>query len=141
MTQQPPVPAGWYQDPHSPPGVTRYWDGLQWTSYVQGGLNAPGQDRQTTALIGFGLFALAALGAGIALFTNVSLLTGTGTVWTGTAIAIVAAIGGVMLRWRLALAVRIVCAVLAIAALASAIYDEHQLQVKRDQLNQILNSP
>lgn len=141
MTQPPPLPAGWYQDPHSPPGVTRYWDGLQWTSYVQGRLSATGEDRQRAALIGFGLFALAALGAGIALFTNVSLLSGTGIVWTGTVIAIVAATGGVMFRQRVALGVRIVCVLLAIAALAGAIYDEHELRVQRDQLNQILNSP
>jgi hypothetical protein len=92
MTQQQ-LPAGWYQDPQSPPGVMRYWDGNQWTPHLQGGMSSPGQDRQTRALIGFGLFALAAVGAAIALFTNVSLLTGTGTVWTGTAIALVAAVG------------------------------------------------
>jgi Protein of unknown function (DUF2510) len=144
MTQPQSTAAGWYQDPQSPPGVMRYWDGLQWTPQTRGAA-APAQtgDQQTGALIGFGLFALAALGAGIALFTHVSLLTGTGTVWMGVVIACVAAIAAVIfyrLR-RINLGVLVVCVILAVLAIASAVYDENQLQQRRDEINQIVNNP
>jgi hypothetical protein len=94
-------------------------------------------------LIGFGLFALAAIGAGIAMFTSPSLLTGTGAVWTGAVIACVAAIGALIFhRIRsIRLSLRVVCGVLAVLAIASAVYDENQLQQKRDEINQILNNP
>jgi hypothetical protein len=96
MTQSQSVAAGWYQDPESPPGVVRYWDGLQWAPYIRGAAATPAPAKDTGALIGFGLFALAAIGAGIAMFTSVSLLTGTGTVWMGAVMACVAAVGAVI---------------------------------------------
>jgi Protein of unknown function (DUF2510) len=145
MTQSQSLDAGWYQDPQSPPGVVRYWDGQQWTPYIRGAAAAPAPagDQQTGALIGFGLFALAAIGAGIAMFTNVSLLTGTGTVWTGVVIACVAAVGAMIFhRLRsIRLWVRVVCGILAGLAIASAAYDENQLQQRRDEINQIVNNP
>lgn len=76
------------------------------------------------------------IGAALALFTNVSLLTRTGTVWTGAAMTLVAAVGVMVFR-QVSWGIKILCIVLAVAAVASGIYDEVQLQHKRDEISRI----
>jgi hypothetical protein len=87
--------------------------------------------------VGLGALALCIVGAALALFTNVSLLTGTGTVWAGAVIA--AVLGIVVLCFRqMSWGYKFGCVLLAVA---SAVYDEAQLQHKRDQIEQILDGP
>jgi len=82
--------------------------------------------------------ALSLVGTVLACFTSVSLLTGTTTVWVGVALAVVAAVAALALR-LVGLWLKVIACVLAVAAIASAIYDEVQLQHKRDQIERIVN--
>jgi multidrug transporter EmrE-like cation transporter len=123
---------GWYSDPWEKARV-RWWDGWRWTPATQG-MNA--RDRQLATSISIGGAALAVTGAGLALFTDVSLLTGTGTVWTGVAMTLLATVG-VMLFRQVSWGIKILCIVLAVAAVASGIYDEVQLQHRRDEISRI----
>jgi len=133
------VPPGWYPDPDSA-NIDRWWDGGEWTSHRRpaaptgSGGNTGTDVRQ---VVGFLCLALGLVGAGMALFIEVSILTGTGMVWTGAVLAAVGAIGAGVLRAKIG--TRIVCLLLAILAVASAAYDQHELNEKRHQLEQILN--
>lgn len=110
--QQPPPP---YYPPPAPPA-------------------RPGQHPAVT----FGLIALGVIGAALALFTQVSLASGTGTVWLGFVLAGLAVVGSFLIpgtpRW-----LKVTLTILALLALIGAIYDEHELSVKRQQLQQILD--
>jgi hypothetical protein len=130
---------GWYRDQY---GVMRWWDGHQWTAHVAPPPPPPPPaSDQTGQIIAFGLIALAVIGTAIALFTNVSVVSGTGTVWVGAAVAAVASVGAFMFSRRVGVGVRITCAILAVLAIVGAVYDEHQVQQKRDEINQIFNTP
>jgi hypothetical protein len=77
--------------------------------------------------------------------TSASLLTGTGTQWTGFALAALAAVGSVIatvLLWKrlhlgLAIANIVVPTLIALLAFASVIYLEIQLEEKRQDLESI----
>lgn len=127
---------GWYPDPFGQ-AEQRWWDGHQWTPGTHG---RSSHSRQVGLVAGLGALALAVVGAALAMFTNVSLLTGTGTVWTGAALTIVAAVGALIVK-HVRLGLKVTCVILAVLAIASGVYDEVQLQHKRDQLNNILNNP
>jgi hypothetical protein len=85
-----------------------------------------------------GLLAIGIVGAALALFTQVSLASGTGTVWVGAALAGLAAVGSYLIpgtpKW-----LKVTLTIAACCAIAGGIYDEHQLSVKREQLQQILD--
>jgi len=131
---------GWYADPTGQAPL-RWWDGSSWTAHisapVQGQAPVPQSEPNTKLLIAILAWALVLVGTGLALFTNVSLLTGTGTVWTGVALAIVGAV--VAFVGRASAATKVIAVILVAAAVASGVYDEIQLQHKRDQLNSIIN--
>jgi beta-lactamase regulating signal transducer with metallopeptidase domain len=68
---------------------------------------------------------------------SVSLLTGTGLVWTGAALTVAGLIVGAFLARKVWLTVVLV--LLAALAVSSAAYDEVQLSHKRHQLEQLGN--
>ena len=131
---------GWYPDVQQP-GQVRWWDGSQWTVHTQ--LPAPMAaqpiaDQQHVATgVTLGVLALAIIGGYLANFTDVSLLTGTGEVWLGVVLTVVAAIGAFVLRRWARLWVRIVALIIVALSIASGVYDEVQLQHKRDQLSNL----
>ena len=134
MAAMGPMQPGWYPDPMGQAEV-RWWDGHQWTPATQG---RSAQDRQRRNLTILLVGALSLVGTVLACFTSVSLLTGTTTVWVGVALAVVAAVAALALR-LVGLWLKVIACVLAVAAIASAIYDEVQLQHKRDQIERIVN--
>ena len=134
------VQPGWYPDPSGPIGAQRWWGGQRWTDhFVPPAPPRPAGQDQAAAFVKFALIALGLVGAGIAMFTEVSVASGTGLVWTGAILAGVGAIGAAMFQRYVGWGVRIVCILLALAAIGSAMYDQHQVQQKRNEINQILN--
>jgi hypothetical protein len=67
---------------------------------------------------------------------SVSLLTGAGRVWTGAALAIGGAVISLAVP-RVRGWIKVVTVVLAIVCVASALYDEHQLNEKRQEIERI----
>jgi hypothetical protein len=99
----------------------------------------PTNTRIATA-VSLGVLGAAVIGTYLAAFTNVSLLTGTGTVWAGVAICVLALVAAIV--WSVMSETKwlwIVCAVLLIVSGSSAIYDENQLNHQRQQINQLIN--
>jgi hypothetical protein len=84
------------------------------------------------------VWALLVIGTALALFTSVSLLSGTTTVWTGVALAVVGAIVA-FVSHQVGTATKVVALVLVAACVSGAVYDEVQLQHKRDQLNNLFD--
>ena len=68
---------------------------------------------------------------------SVSLLTGSGQVWTG--VAVVAAGTAVAFFLRAATWVRVVAALVLALSLANAFYIEHELSNKRDELTHVFD--
>jgi len=68
---------------------------------------------------------------------SVSLITGSGPVWTG--VAVVAAGTALAFFLRAATWVRIVAALVLALALANALYIENQLSHKRDEITHMFN--
>jgi multidrug transporter EmrE-like cation transporter len=95
---------------------------------------SPAQARVVLALV----LAGSAIGL-IMSMQSVSLLTGTGTLWTGAAIASAAAVGAVVLRDHLRTWVRVVAILVAVIAVSNVIYLEHQLDQKREEIQHILD--
>jgi hypothetical protein len=126
------APAGWYPAEH---GVMRWWDGGQWAAPAPAPGTQMSAGNQRTLILTVGLIA-AVLGLFLSL-QPVSLMTGSGKVWTGAAIAIGAfVLVVVMLRKTTKWAV-IVIGIIAALSVASAVATEIALQDKRDELNQM----
>ena len=68
---------------------------------------------------------------------SVSLITGSGPIWTG--VAVVAAGTAVAFFLRAAMWVRVVAALVLALALANALYIENQLSHKRDEITHMFN--
>jgi hypothetical protein len=68
---------------------------------------------------------------------SVSLITGSGPVWTG--VAVVAAGTAVAFFLRAARWVRVVAALILALSLANALYIENQLSHKRDEITHMFN--
>lgn len=115
----------------------RWWDGGQWTPETHGRNPVEAQTRLIASL-GVGAFAI--IGIVLASFTSVSLATGTGTVWVGVALAVVGAVVALCLR-QVPVWLKVVACLLAALCVASAVYDEVQLNHKRQQLEHILDGP
>jgi general stress protein CsbA len=84
------------------------------------------------------VWALVIVGAFMPLFTLVSLVSGTTTVWIGVALTIVGAVAAFVTKRHVA--TKIIALLLVAGCIAGAISDEVQLQHKRDQLNQLFNN-
>lgn len=78
------------------------------------------------------------VGVGLVMsMQSVSLMTGSGPVWTG--VAVVAAGAAVAFFMRAAKWVRVVAAVVLVIALVNAFYIEHELSNKRDELTRVFD--
>lgn len=134
MTQQSPTP-GWYPDP-TDPAKQIYWNGTAWS-----GPPAPtGADKSNiskSAAVAVGVCVLVAIGLVMSM-QSVSLLTGTGPIWTG--VGFVAAGTAVAFFMRAATWVRVVAALILALALLNAFYMENQLNEKRNEIDQIFNN-
>lgn len=127
-----PQPApGWYPDP-SKPGKQIYWDGAAWSGPV-----APdNSDKHKRTAVAVGVCVLVIVGLAMSM-QSVSLITGSGPVWTG--VAVVA--GGTALAFflRAATWVRVVAVLVLALSLANALYIENEMDKKREELTHIFN--
>lgn len=126
-------PAGWYPDPEMP-GTQRYWDGARWSEHV-----APAESPSSGSAPQL-LIALVLAGAAIGFIMamqSASLLTGTGVIWTGVAVAVGAAVVAQVVK-AIPTWVRVVCILAAVVAGMNAISVESQLNDRREELNEIL---
>lgn len=138
VTTPSPAP-GWYPDP-SDPGRRIYWDGTAWSGPAQpaGATNvAPAtppadtsSDSRKTA-VSIGVCVLAVIGLFMSM-QSVSLMTGSGPVWTG--VAVVGGATALAFFLRAVKWVRVVACVLLAISLANAFYIENELSQKRDQI-------
>ena len=125
---------GWYPDP-SGSVQQRWFDGERWTEHVAP-YNQPGARGLNSPALMVCLLVAGLVGVYMTNFTQVNVLTGSGTVWVGAVIgglaAIVAWVVSGIRTW-----VRVVATVLAAVCLFSAVYVEVQLMHKRDELSSI----
>lgn len=138
VTTPSPAP-GWYPDP-SDPGRRIYWDGTTWSGPVRpaGVPNstpaAPEADKSNDSkktAVAIGVCVLVVIGLVMSM-QSVSLLTGSGPVWTG--VAVVAAGTAVAFFLRAATWVRVVAVILLALSLVNALYIENELSHKRDEI-------
>ncbi|MUM25547.1 DUF2510 domain-containing protein [Mycolicibacterium sp. CBMA 295] len=85
MTAPPNPQPGWYPDPLNP-GKRIYWDGATWGEPV-GVPDDSGNSKKTAIAIGVCVLAVVGL---VMSMQSVSLMTGSGPVWTGIAVVGVA---------------------------------------------------
>jgi len=132
------APAGWYADSNMA-NTQRYWDGKSWTDDVAplGASQQPASSKpeQQSQLVTVGILAASIVGVIMAM-QSASLLTGTGTQWTGTAIAGAAACATFVLRKSIPTWLRIVAVIATLLAIANVIYLENQLDEKRQELTE-----
>lgn len=134
MTNEAP-PEGWYpSDEH----LERFWDGQAWTGQTRPRVPATavvnsepapaaaGSTQLVTALI-----VAAAVVGFIMAIQGASLLTGTGNLWTGVAIAVAATVVAFITKSKTWVKVLVVLA--ALAALANTISVEIQLDDLRSE--------
>jgi hypothetical protein len=119
------------------PGTQRYWDGSDWTEHVAPWTPpASKTGHQSQVLIAI-LLAASVIGLVMAM-QSASLLTGTGTLWTGVAIAGGASIATWALRASIPTWVRVVAVVAAVIALVNVLYVEQQLEDTRQEIRNSL---
>ena len=116
----------------------RWWDGYRWTDQTAGAPFPQPNKGQVRLGVGLGVGTALLIGGFLAGFTNVSLLTGTSQVWLGVALTIAAAITSIAVG-PVDLWLKIVAPIIAAACIAGGIYDEVQLQHKRDELTHLLD--
>ena len=143
VTTPSPAP-GWYPDP-SDPGRQIYWDGTAWSTPAQpaGAPNfAPAPpaaddsiDSRKTA-VSIGVCVLSVVGLFMSM-QSVSLMTGSGPVWTG--VAVVGGATALAFFLRGAKWVRVVASVLLVISLVNAFYIEHELSQKRDEITHVFD--
>jgi hypothetical protein len=130
MTAPSPAP-GWYPDP-SDPTRSIYWDGTAWS----GPVDPENSNNRKKSAVAIGVCVLVVIGLVMSM-QPVSLITGSGPVWTG--VAVVAAGTAVAFFLRAARWVRVVAALILALSLANALYIENQLSHKRDEITHMFN--
>lgn len=126
-------PPGWYADPDDKYGE-RWWDGTAWTKKAIASTDASGISRQAAVAIGVCLL----VGIGLVMSMQpVSLMSGSGSVWTGVAVVTVGAAGAFVLR--AAVWVRVVAVIVLVLALINAVSIEVEMSHKRDELTHIFD--
>ncbi|MGH3725326.1 MAG: DUF2510 domain-containing protein [Mycobacterium sp.] len=140
MTTPSPAP-GWYPDP-SDPARRIYWDGSVWSGPV-GPAGLSGSHLETDksnisrkTAVAIGVCVLVGIGLVMSM-QSVSLITGSGPVWTG--VAVVAAGTAVAFFLRAATWVRGIAVVVLALSLVNAIYIENELSSKRDELTHLFD--
>ncbi|MEW2481433.1 DUF2510 domain-containing protein [Mycobacterium sp. NPDC049093] len=134
MSNPSPAP-GWYPDP-SDPGNRIYWNGTSWSGPASGPTATDKANSGKQAAVAAGVCVLVVIGLVMSM-QSVSLLTGSGPVWTG--VAVVAAGTAVAFFLGAAKWVRIVAAVLLALALVNAIYIENEMSNKRNEISRMFN--
>ncbi|OMC28975.1 hypothetical protein A5740_19240 [Mycobacterium sp. GA-1841] len=134
MSTPSPAP-GWYPDP-SNPGNRIYWDGTTWSSPASVPTATDKANNGKQAAVAAGVCVLVVIGLVMSM-QSVSLLTGSGPIWTG--VAVVAAGTAVAFFLGAAKWVRIVAAVLLALALVNAIYIENEMSNKRNEISQMFD--
>lgn len=132
MTQPAETP-GWYPDPLNP-GKQIYWDGSSWGEPV-GVPDDSGTNKKIAVAIGVCVLAVVGL---VMSMQSVTLITGSGPVWTGVGVVGVATATAFFMSaatWARAVA----CVLLAIS-LTNAFYVEHQLSEKREELTRVFGN-
>ena len=138
------TPAGWYPDP-SNPGQQIYWNGTEWVGGPWTGppvaVTAPAPEKENDTgrktAVAIGVCVLVVIGLVMSM-QSVSLLTGSGPIWTG--IGFVAAGTAVAFFMRAPMLIRILAAVCLAFALMIGFYMEKQLSDKRNEISQIFNN-
>jgi hypothetical protein len=133
----PKPPAGWYPHP-TMAGTQRYWDGERWTDTIAPTpASDPRSAKQQSQVLGAVLIAGSAIGLIMSL-QSASLLTGTGAIWTGVAIAI----GAAIVTWMVDAVptwVSVLCVLAALIATSNAVSVESQLDRQRHKIDRMLN--
>ncbi|MDQ2636336.1 MAG: DUF2510 domain-containing protein [Actinomycetota bacterium] len=135
-------PPGWYPDPDGGRGKL-YWDGEGWVEpdlpadaeATNASADSSGISKKTATSIGVCVLAVIGL---LMSMQSVSLLTGSGPVWTGVAVTGVATALSFFLsvhKWGRTVA----CIVLALV-LANAFYIENELINKRNEITRTFDS-
>jgi hypothetical protein len=127
-------PPGWYPDP-TMAQTQRYWDGAKWGDHVAPMQNTTASTSGSSALLVGVILAAGAIGF-IMSIQSASLLTGTGTIWTGVAIVVGAGILGFIVKaptW-----VRVLVGIAVLVSIANAVSVEQQLDEKRQEINNII---
>lgn len=132
MSASPNPSPGWYPDPLNP-GKRIYWDGARWGEPV-GAPTDSGKSKKTAVAIGVCVLALVGLAMSM---QSVSLMTGSGQVWTGVAVVGVAT--AVAFFMGAATWVRVVASLLLVLALANGFYIEKQLSDKRQEITHVFD--
>jgi hypothetical protein len=131
VTQQSPAP-GWYPDP-SDPRKNIYWNGTAWSGPPPQ-TEADNSSISKKTAVAVGVSVLVAIGLVMSM-QSVSLLSGSGPIWTG--VGVVAAGTAVAFFMRATKAVCIVAALCLAFSLFNAFYMEKQLSDKRNEITQI----
>ena len=141
MTQQAP---GWYPDPKDPLKKRQiYWDGTKWATPPapaanSGAASPTGQpDKSKQTAVAVGVCVLVAIGLFMTM-QSVSLLTGTGSLWTGVAVIGAGTAAAFFLgatKW-----VRVVAAVCLAIGLFNVFAMEKQLSEKRNELSRVFDN-
>jgi multidrug transporter EmrE-like cation transporter len=129
MTEPSPAP-GWYPDP-SDPSRRIYWDGTAWS----GPARADTSTSKKTA-VAIGVCVLVVIGLVMSM-QSVSLITGSGPVWTG--VGVVAAGTAAAFFMRAATWVRVVAVLVLVVCVANGLYIENQLSQKRNEISRMFN--
>jgi hypothetical protein len=130
------TPAGWYPHP-SMADTQRYWDGQKWTEDIapMSRVSVPDQTDSPSQVAAAIAVAVAVIGL-ILSQQSVSLMSGSGIVWTGAALCVGAAIIARLVQvptWA-----RAICVIAAIIAVVSAVYVEQELDDRRQEISDIL---
>jgi hypothetical protein len=133
MAQQPPAP-GWYPDP-SDPARNIYWDGSAWNRPPSPTEVDKSIVSKKTAVAG-GVYVLAIVGLVMSM-QSVSLLTGTGQVWTG--VGVVAAGAAIASFMGASKGVRVVAALCLAFSLFNALSVEKQVSDKRHEIGRMFH--
>jgi len=134
----PSAPPGWY--PVGDGSTETYWNGTSWTNATRPAQPPEAASSPITVnkrVIGWVTIVAGVIGGAIACFTEVSLISGTGTVWVGFVVAALALVVAAVVKVgkRFVITLSLVVAL----SLAVAIYDEVQLAHKRDQLTHLFD--
>lgn len=132
MTEQSPA-EGWYPvDEHT----ERRWTGTAWSDATRprqtAPITAPAVAQGKSPLVTAGIIAASIVGLVLSL-QSASLLTGTGMIWTGVAIAVAATAFAFILkarRW-----VKVVVVIVALIGIANAVSVESSLADLREEIS------